>query len=104
MQIVFLFFLILFVIILNLILISPMLGNAPIISAEPQLRNIRAELTRFVPTAVKIRRNPSSTKSKAPPKVNLPNTNEIKPLQKQNQGPTKDDVYASFMKEMTGFL
>lgn len=79
-------------------------GNAPIISAEPQLRNIRAELTRFVPTAVKIRRNPSSTKSKAPPKVNLPNTNEIKPLQKQNQGPTKDDVYASFMKEMTGFL
>ena len=69
------------------------------------MRNIRAEVTKFVPTAVKIRRNPAS-KPKLKPKT-TPATIEDDDEQAQPkplQGPTKDAVYASFMSEMEGFL
>lgn len=84
------------------------LGNSSIISAKPQLRNIRAELTKFVPTAVKIQRNPSAKKTKIRTKP-LSQTEQLQfedaTTKKHNQSePTKDDIYSKFMQEMDGFL
>ncbi|XP_047143532.1 WW domain-binding protein 11 isoform X1 [Hydra vulgaris] len=79
------------------------------IMAAPKLRNIRAEVTKFVPTAVKLRRNLPPGKNKAKLKAQIAmtsdiNTNMEKQVHKHTEGPTKDDVYAKFMDEMTGFL
>lgn len=92
------------------------------ISAKPQIRNIRAESTKFVPTAVKIHRNPNKPIGGARPRVKpsstatssgnihqqqqQQNTGDIqrKQQQRQNPEPTKDDIYAKFMQEMDGFL
>lgn len=84
-------------------------GDSSTISAKPQLRNIRAELTKFVPTAVKIQRNPSSSKPKARTKPssaasNAEHMDVDEPVRKQRTEPTKDDIYAKFMREMDGFL
>ena len=78
------------------------------ISAKPQIRNIRAEVTKFVPTAVKIRRNPMSgsgkSKQLAASVVSNEKTEGDKQAEKHHSEPTKDDVYAKFMSSMTGFL
>ncbi|XP_063797415.1 WW domain-binding protein 11 [Pseudophryne corroboree] len=79
------------------------------ISAKPQITNPKAEVTRFVPTALRVRREnkgsgvaPQSRKqeeevtrpvAKAGPKIGAP-----MPVQ------TKDDMYEAFMKEMEGLL
>ncbi|KAM9326790.1 WW domain-binding protein 11 [Gastrophryne carolinensis] len=80
------------------------------ISAKPQITNPKAEVTRFVPTALRVRREnkgpvavPTPKKLeeeivtrpvvKAGPKVGTP-----MPVQ------TKDDMYEAFMKEMEGLL
>uniref|UniRef100_A0A2K6ET81 Wbp11/ELF5/Saf1 N-terminal domain-containing protein n=1 Tax=Propithecus coquereli TaxID=379532 RepID=A0A2K6ET81_PROCO len=72
------------------------------ISAKPQITNLKAEITRFVPTALRVRReNKGATTSeddsaaKAAPKYG-PSV----PVSVQ----TKDDVYEAFMKEMEGLL
>ena len=81
--------------------------DASVISAKPLLRNIRAEVTKFVPTAVKIRRNPATMKGKQQVNKSLVSnekTEADKAVEKQQSEPTKDDVYAKFMSEMTGFL
>ena len=77
--------------------------------AAPKLRNIRAEVTKFVPTAVKLRRNLAPSRNKAKLKsqigINTDITNSMeRQVHKHTDGPTKDDVYAQFMDEMTGFL
>lgn len=90
-------------------------GDSSIISAKPQIRNIRAELTKFVPTAVKIHRN--TTKASKPRVTTKPyatsaaignversNARQNEMAKKQNKEPTKDDIYAKFMQEMDGFL
>ena len=94
------------------------------ISAKPQIRNIRAESTKFVPTAVKIHRNPNKPTGGARPRVKPSSTTTLsgnlqqqqtqqqnagdlqrrQQQQRQNQEPTKDDIYAKFMQEMDGFL
>lgn len=83
-----------------------------IISAAPRLRNIRAEVVKLVPTALKVKRAQQAPKGK--PKINMfskPN-NASKPAptveeKKEPEPPkkhTKDAVYANFMNEMEGFL
>lgn len=82
------------------------LESSGVISAKPQLRNIRAEVTKFIPTAVKLRRNPGPV-NKAKPKIKWATTTEDEEPEKATETktqPTKDDVYAKFMDEMTGFL
>ena len=76
----------------------PFLGDSSTISAKPQIRNIRAELTKFVPTAVKIHRNPnkpsgaSANKPRSKPSAtitsasgNAETTHKDLNLQRQNQ-------------------
>jgi len=75
-----------------------------IISAKPKIRNIRAEVTKFIPTAVKLRR---ANQSKIKPKAKAQEDEEMENFaatKQPSKQPTKDDVYANFMNEMTGFL
>ncbi|KAG8436107.1 hypothetical protein GDO86_007279 [Hymenochirus boettgeri] len=79
------------------------------ISAKPQITNPKAEVTRFVPTALRVRReNKGSSVVSAPKK---PEEDLVRPVSKSGPKPgvpmqvqTKDDMYEAFMKEMEGLL
>ncbi|KAF7248677.1 WW domain-binding protein 11 [Varanus komodoensis] len=80
------------------------------ISAKPQITNPKAEITRFVPTALRVRRENKGTtastqrKPDDEPSVQIskatPKAGSSAPVSVQ----TKDDVYEAFMKEMEGLL
>ncbi|KAM6145813.1 WW domain-binding protein 11 isoform 1-T1 [Phoenicopterus ruber ruber] len=80
------------------------------ISAKPQITNPKAEITRFVPTALRVRREnkgasaASQRKQDDEPALQLtkaaPKAGSSAPISVQ----TKDDVYEAFMKEMEGLL
>lgn len=78
------------------------------ISAKPQLRNTQAELTKLVPTALRVKREQPKSKAKLRPPGAVPETVESIPQQvsqpKVAETGTKDDAYALFMKEMQGLL
>lgn len=75
------------------------------ISAKPQITNPKAEITRFVPTALRVKRE---NKNQIPMKKGEEETvAPIKPIPKAAPAvsiQTKDDIYESFMKEMEGLL
>lgn len=66
------------------------------ISAKPQIRNLSADVTRFVPSALRVKREDKKSK---PIKSNV-----HKPTDIPKQAPTKDDAYSQFMREMEGLL
>ncbi|XP_003481731.2 WW domain-binding protein 11 [Phacochoerus africanus] len=80
------------------------------ISAKPQITNPKAEITRFVPTALRVRREnkgatatpqrKSEDDSAVPLAKAAPKSGPAVPVSVQ----TKDDVYEAFMKEMEGLL
>lgn len=80
------------------------------ISAKPQITNPKAEITRFVPTALRVRRENKGTavssqrkpddESSAQITKAIPKPGSSAPISVQ----TKDDVYEAFMKEMEGLL
>uniref|UniRef100_A0A3Q1LYL8 WW domain binding protein 11 n=1 Tax=Bos taurus TaxID=9913 RepID=A0A3Q1LYL8_BOVIN len=80
------------------------------ISAKPQITNPKAEITRFVPTALRVRREnkgaaaapqrKSEDDSAVPLAKTAPKSGPSVPVSVQ----TKDDVYEAFMKEMEGLL
>ncbi|KAM5263247.1 WW domain-binding protein 11 [Ctenodactylus gundi] len=80
------------------------------ISAKPQITNPKAEITRFVPTALRVRREnkgatavpqrKSEDDSAVPLAKAAPKSGPSVPVSVQ----TKDDVYEAFMKEMEGLL
>jgi len=78
------------------------------ISAKPQLRNTQAELTKLVPTALRVKRDQPKNKPKLRPPGAGPEAVESIPQQVSQprvaETGTKDDAYALFMKEMEGFL
>uniref|UniRef100_UPI00398EFFE5 WW domain-binding protein 11 n=1 Tax=Pristiophorus japonicus TaxID=55135 RepID=UPI00398EFFE5 len=75
------------------------------ISAKPQITNPKAEITRFVPTALRVKRE---NKNQAPVKKGEEEiVAPMKPIPKATPAvsiQTKDDIYESFMKEMEGLL
>uniref|UniRef100_A0A2K5YMB4 WW domain binding protein 11 n=1 Tax=Mandrillus leucophaeus TaxID=9568 RepID=A0A2K5YMB4_MANLE len=80
------------------------------ISAKPQITNPKAEITRFVPTALRVCRENKRATAASQRKLE---DNSPVPLAKAapKSGPsvpvsvqTKDDVYEAFMKEMEGLL
>lgn len=74
------------------------------ISAEPQLRNTQAEVTKFMPTSLRVRRDqprPTKPRPKAVP-VRPLKTGDTR--QSLSSSVTKDDAYAQFMKEMEGLM
>lgn len=96
-------------------------GGGATISAKPQIINPKAEVTRFVPTALRIRRD---TRGPAPgPQVERPKgrrgdegashkqQSSLAPSNPAQPGPvappnmkTKDQMYEAFMREMEGLL
>ncbi|XP_020627908.1 WW domain-binding protein 11-like isoform X2 [Orbicella faveolata] len=78
------------------------------ISAKPQLRNTQAELTKLVPTALRVKRDQPKNKPKLRPPGADPEAVESIPQQVSQprvvETGTKDDAYALFMKEMQGLL
>ncbi len=83
-----------------------------VIEAKPQMRNLKSDITRFVPTNVKLRGAGASGSQKK--RQSDPMTDVFKPPQppqgafgrgpQQAQQHTKDDAYAQFMKEMDQLL
>ncbi|KAL4715868.1 hypothetical protein ACJJTC_014600 [Scirpophaga incertulas] len=73
----------------------PLMPPGATISAKPQIRNLSADVTRFVPSALRVKREDKKVKP-------------IKPIQRMadvpKQAPSKDDAYMQFMKEMEGLL
>lgn len=67
------------------------------ISAKPQIRNLSADVTRFVPSALRVKREDKKLK---PAKTG----NLQRPAEMPKQAPSKDDAYMQFMKEMEGLL
>uniref|UniRef100_A0A0V0GAD7 Putative ww domain-binding protein 11 n=1 Tax=Triatoma dimidiata TaxID=72491 RepID=A0A0V0GAD7_TRIDM len=69
--------------------------QGPTIEAKAQIRNLTADVTRFVPTALRVKRTDDkpSRKQEQAPKVDMP-----KPQA------TQDDAYSQFMREMEGLL
>jgi len=68
-------------------------------------------VTKFVPTAVKIHRNPNKPRGKPTPAAgNVQQQQQpVDPIsshsaKRKKVEPTKDDIYANFMNEMDGFL
>ncbi|XP_026736433.1 WW domain-binding protein 11 [Trichoplusia ni] len=68
------------------------------ISAKPQIRNLSADVTRFVPSALRVKRE--DKKAKPGIKSGLVQ----RPADIPKQAPSKDDAYMQFMKEMEGLL
>ncbi|XP_053606622.1 WW domain-binding protein 11 [Plodia interpunctella] len=67
------------------------------ISAKPQIRNLSADVTRFVPSALRVKREDKKTKPGL--KTTVQRAADI-----PKQVPSKDDAYMQFMKEMEGLL
>ena len=71
-------------------------SEAVTIEAKPQLRNLSADSTRFLPTSLKIKRHDQ----KLPRRTILPQVNPAP----NSRSVTSDDAYQEFMKEMKGLL
>lgn len=83
---------------------DPMKQSATI-SAKPQIRNLSADVTRFVPSTLRVKREDKKPKQS---KVALAHELKQKELMSRvamtSGQPTKDDAYMQFMKEMQGLL
>ncbi|XP_045495520.1 WW domain-binding protein 11 isoform X2 [Colias croceus] len=66
------------------------------ISAKPQIRNLSADVTRFVPSALRVKREDKKNKPELKTTLHRPEV--------PKQAPSKDDAYMQFMKEMEGLL
>ncbi|XP_072947433.1 uncharacterized protein [Epargyreus clarus] len=67
------------------------------ITAKPQIRNLSADVTRFVPSALRVKREDKKSKPENRATIH-------RPADLPKQAPSKDDAYMQFMKEMEGLL
>lgn len=71
------------------------------ITAKPQIRNLSADVTRFVPTTLRTKRDePRKTK----PKFYIPETQYQPKVSSVKPQPNKDDAYKQFMNELNDLL
>lgn len=74
------------------------------ISAKPQIRNLSADVTRFVPSALRVKREEKKNR----PVTSLARELKQKEMNLNNQlaagQHTKDDAYKQFMQEMEGLM
>lgn len=77
------------------------------IEAKPQIRNLAADVTKFLPSSLRMRRDQDGKKTKAPvmdlQPFNMMNESSLQ-NQQQQQPRTKDDAYLQFMQEMQDLL
>ncbi|XP_048575895.1 WW domain-binding protein 11 isoform X2 [Nematostella vectensis] len=78
--------------------------GAAIIYAKPQIRNTQAELTKLVPTSLRIKREAPKTKGKSKEAEEQMMLQPQQPSHPVTGKATKDDAYAQFMREMEGLL
>ncbi|XP_017054834.1 WW domain-binding protein 11 [Drosophila ficusphila] len=71
------------------------------ITAKPQIRNLSADVTRFVPSTLRVKRE--DQRRTARPR-HAPSDGHHAPSEAHNKPPTKDDAYLQFMNEMQGLL
>ncbi|XP_002023640.2 WW domain-binding protein 11 [Drosophila persimilis] len=71
------------------------------ITAKPQIRNLSADVTRFVPSTLRVKRD--DQRRAARPKHITGDTGHA-PSESHSKPPTKDDAYMQFMNEMQGLL
>lgn len=79
------------------------------IEAKPQIRNLAADVTRFLPTSLRAKGKTDDHKKKTsvPPAVIRMQERPPEPQvisKKPQQVKTKDDAYMQFMQEMQGLL
>lgn len=83
-------------------------NQAPVISAQPQLRNVQAEVTKFMPTSLRVRRDqPKAVKAKM--RTNLSNEGlatkgSSGSSSSSGRSLVQGDAYETFMAEMQGLL
>ncbi|XP_073826776.1 uncharacterized protein [Musca autumnalis] len=70
------------------------------ITAKPQIRNLSADVTRFVPSTLRVKRDDSRKPNRTKPFTQEPTT---RPAETKNAA-SKDDAYIQFMNEMQGLL
>lgn len=72
------------------------------ITAKPQIRNLSADVTRFVPSALRVKREDKKVQK---PKAFVSEYSRQQPSEAApKKGTTKDDAYMQFMREMQGLL
>lgn len=72
------------------------------IEAKPQIRNLAADVTRFLPTSLRVKRD-DKKKPSTLSRLTSDRIPEVQPVKAQ-QSKTKDDAYMQFMQEMEGLL
>lgn len=79
--------------------------NMTTIEAKPQIRNLSADVTRFMPTSLRIKRE-SKTKAPSQKMISGLRNDEamVTSMKAPTAVPTKDDAYEQFMKEMEGLI
>lgn len=75
--------------------------NLSTIEAKPQIRNLAADITRFLPTSLRVKRDDKKKPSSMP---KMPDRLPEAQPQRLLQPKTKDDAYMQFMQEMEGLL
>ena len=89
---------------------SQMAQPNPVISAQPQLRNVQAEVTKFMPTSLRVRRDqPKAVKTKLRTAGGLNSKGGEGSLSNPSSSSTskpgiQGDAYKAFMEEMQGLL
>lgn len=71
------------------------------ITAKPQIRNLSADVTRFVPTTLRSAKRDEPRRTKPKPFMFDP---RMKPTSAVQQQPSKDDAYKQFMEELGELL
>ena len=80
-------------------------SRSAIISAQPQLRNMTAEVTKFMPTSLRVRRDHPKTKAKLKPTEDGVARHLATGRTQQATGMhVQGDAYDTFMHEMQGLL
>lgn len=72
------------------------------ITAKPQIRNLSADVTRFVPSALRVKRE--DKKVQKPKSFASEYNRQQQSEAATNKGTTKDDAYMLFMREMQDLL
>lgn len=72
------------------------------ITAKPQIRNLSADVTRFVPQSLRTAKREEPRRFK--PKPYMPETHMQPQTSIQKQQPSKDDAYKQFMQELGDLL
>lgn len=71
------------------------------IEAKPQIRSLSADVTRFLPTALRVKREDKKKAGKTQTDVKELGAGKA---EEADRKPTKDDAYSQFMREMEGLL